>query len=117
MAIHSRVAAKLQDYMVNRNLEALKDLVSIVQAEIQDPSMQEAILTIRMTRSDVEQAVMEDDFLKLPILSVDSDVPVHEDKMVRVICQDQPDESCLIFRVGSLDDNFIKLFPIGGFDE
>jgi hypothetical protein len=103
--------------MVNRNIESLKELVTLLQEEIQDPSMQEAILSIRMTRSDVEQAVLENDFLKLPVVAVDSDVPVHEDKMIRVTCKDQPEDSCLIFRVGSLDGNFIKLFPIGGFDE
>lgn len=116
MAIHVKVAEKLQAYLVNRDLEALGDLINLLQDEARDPSMQEAIIKVDMARADLEQAISEEDYLKLPVELADSDVPVHEDKLVRIICKDQPEDSCMILKVGHLDDKFIKLFPIGGFE-
>jgi len=102
--------------MVNRDVQALEELISVLQDEVKDPSMQVAVLTLKMSQEDVERAIMENDYLKLPVVSVDADVPVHEDKLIRVMCKDQQEGSCLILKVGHLDDNNIKLFPIGGFE-
>lgn len=116
MAIHLRAANLIQQYMVNRDTEALEELISLLQDEVKDPSIQEAVLTLRMTQEDVERAITENDYLKLPVASVDADVLVHEDKLIRVMCKDQQEGSCLILKVGHLDDSYIKLFPIGGFE-
>lgn len=116
MAIHLRAANLIQQYMVNRDIDALEELISILQEEVKEPSMQQAILTLKMPQEDVERALMEEDYLKLPIISVDSDVPVLEDKLIRIMCKDQQENTCLILKVGHLDDSYIKLFPIGGFE-
>ena len=117
MAIHIRVAELLQGYLVNRDLDSLQSLITLLQVEAADPSMQEAILTVPMKKADVERAIFENDYIKLPVGTVDADgVPVHEDKLIRVMCSDQPEDSCMILKVGHLDDQVIKLFPIGGFD-
>ena len=117
MAIHIRVAESLQEYLVNRNLEALQDLITLLQAEAADPSMQEAVLTVPMKKSDIERAIFENDYIKLPVAAVDTGgIRVYEDKLIRVLCSDQPDDSCMILKVGHLDNEVIKLFPIGGFE-
>lgn len=116
MAIHLRAANLIQQYMVNRDTEALEQLISLLQDEVADPSIQAAVLTLKMSQEDVERAIMEEDYLKLPVVSVDADVPVHEDKLIRIMCKNQQEGSCMILKVGHLDDNYIKLFPIGGFE-
>lgn len=115
MAIHLKVGEALEDYLVNRNIDALKNLVKLLETEIADPSMQEAILKVPMTREDIDRAIAENDYLKLPVQSVDAnDVPVYEDKLIRVVCSDQTEGK--ILKVGNLDDKFIKLFPIVGLE-
>jgi len=109
----------MHDYLVNRDLGALHNLVLLLQEEEKDPSMQEAILTVPMKMADVDRVCRTEDYLKLSVEVVDAgELPVHEDKLIRVVCSDQAENTCMILRVTHLDDKVIKLGPpIGGVQE
>jgi len=115
MAIHNKIASAIEVYMVNRDIEALQSVIDIVRDELNDPSIQEAILKVPIDKDSIGRVVFNEGFIRLPVDDVEADGPVYEDKLIRIICTDQPDNSVIILNVGHLDDKFIKLFPIGGF--
>lgn len=106
-------------YFITRETKYLDEAIAMLQGEKDDPCLQEAIMSLQMTMDEVEKVAREEGHISLPTQAngIDADGPVEAGKIIRVICSDQPEESCMLLNVAHLDESKIILVPVGGMTE
>lgn len=115
--LYPNVVSKVEQYMLTCDPAALDELIAILQAEKDLPSIQSAILRVPMASTDFDRASGDVGYIKLSVESVDSDGTIVEDKLIRVYCADAGETPTHICMVAHLDDVFIKLIPVMGVGE
>lgn len=115
MRVLSEVTAKLQDYFIRRDGDSLREAMRMLNAELSDPSLQEAIITVPDSLEAVETTITKNGFLRLTLDEADSDKAVIADKFVRVFsAQDPGQNGCMVLNVAVIDDTQIILVPFMG---
>jgi hypothetical protein len=110
------VTARLQKYYLERNIEALQEIVILVRGEIADPEVQEATITVADSLEAVEKDINSQGFLRITLDDfVDSTGPVIEGQLIRVFSKGQEAaDGCMVLNVAHLDEIQIILVPSGG---
>ena len=115
MKLFNDIAEQLQKYYLGRDFEALHAARELIEAEIDEPQLQEATITIPFEMAVVEQMIKTQGFLRLNLQEGDSSAPVEVDKLVRVFPSDRAEvEGCLVLNVAHIDDLQVVLVPTGG---
>lgn len=118
MKLFNEIAEQLQKYYLERDFKALHAARRLIEAEIDEPQLQEATITIPATMAEAEQTIKTQGFLRLNLQEGDSSAPVEADKLVRVVPSPVAgvDEGCLVLNVAHIDDLQVVLVPTGGPD-
>jgi len=115
MKLFNDIANQVQKYYLERDVEALREVIRLVSAEIDNPELQEAIITIPSKMDEVEQIINSQGFLRLGLDDADSTGPVEQGKLIRLFPADkQAEEGCMVLNVVHIDDTQIILVPSGG---
>jgi len=115
MKLFNDIATQMQKYYLERDFEALHAIAHLVTAEINDPELQESIITIPTKMDLLEQSINSDGFLRMGLDDADSTGPVLAGKLIRVFPQNRnEDDGCMVLNVAHIDDTHIILVPAGG---
>jgi hypothetical protein len=107
----------LQEYYVTRDLDCLRRAIETINAELQNPTLQEHTITLNhLSTTEVKAALVANSgFLRVGIREADSDGLIVADQFVRVYPNDLAnDTECFIFNVAHIDDNYVVLVAVGG---
>ena len=115
MKLFTDVADQLQKYYLGRDFDALHEARRLIEAEIDEPQLQEATITVPIEMAVIEQTIKTQGFLRLSLQEGDSSAPVEVDKLVRVFPSDRAEvEGCLVLNVAYMDGVQVVLVPTGG---
>lgn len=111
------VVDQVNSYFLSKDPEFLAQAIAMLETEKSDPSLQATIITLGSTSmDDVDRAIRDKGCLVLATDAggedINSDGPVSECKIIRVMCENQPPDSCMLFFVAHLDDTKIVLVPV-----
>lgn len=110
----------IQQYYVTRDVECLRKAIETINSEIQIPTLQEHTIRLEhMSVSDVNKALASGNgFLRIGIQDADSSGVIVADKFVRVYPNDlEDDNTCFVFNVAHIDDNYVILVAVGGMSD
>ena len=115
MKLFNDIGTQMQKYYLERDAEALREVIRLVTSEIDNPELQEAIITIPSRMDEVEQVINTQGFLRLGLNDADSTGPVVAEKLIRVFPANREEEDgCMVLNVAHIDDTQIILVPSGG---
>ena len=115
MKLFTDVADQLQKYYLSRDFEALHEARMLIEAEIDEPQLQEATITVPGEMGELEKTINTQGFLRVALNEGDSSGPVQVDKLIRVFSSSQPDaEECMVLNVACIDGVQVVLVPTGG---
>jgi hypothetical protein len=112
------VMGLVQMYYADRNPDNLNEAIKILASEVQEPQLQEAIITVPVEPEKLAVMVRESEgFIKLKMADLEADHPVEAGKLVRVKAKDDLVD---VMAVAHLDSNpetgFIILVPNGAIE-
>jgi hypothetical protein len=126
MQLYNTTAIAVINYSVTRDPKHLSDAIAALQAEIDDPDLQEGMLRLdNMTTAEGQDIMGTLGYLRISTGQITNflwnseEIPeIISDKMIRVVGSDVPIEdkmpkACFIARVGHIDDNLLLLVAVG----
>jgi hypothetical protein len=115
MKLFNDIAAQMQKYYLERDMDALKEVVRLATAELENPELQEVIITIPVKMDEIEQTINNQGYIRLGLNDADSTGPVEQGKLIRLFPADkQEEDGCMVLNVAHIDDTQIILVPSGG---
>jgi len=114
MKLHFEVSAALNAYFVTRDEAHLHQAMADIQAEIDDPVLQESILTLdNLTAKQIEKIIGEVGYLRISTQEVTNSegIPVETDKYIRVMYLGADDQASIILKVAAITNDFLVLVP------
>jgi hypothetical protein len=114
MKLFNDVAAQLQKYYLERNVDALHEVERLVATELTDPELQEAFITLPERLDEIEELINVQGFLRVGLDAGESSGPVVEGKFIRLFSQAESEDGCMVLNVAHIDDTQIIMVPSGG---
>ena len=115
MKLVTDVAACLQRYYLSRDLEALHETRRLIEAEIDEPQLQEATITVPLEMDAIEKTVNTQGFLRIALNEGNSSGPVQVNRLIRVFPSDRTEaDGCMVLNIAYIDGVQVVLVPTGG---
>lgn len=115
MKLFTDVADCLQRYYLTRDFEALHEARMLIEAEINEPQLQEATITLPLEMDVIEKTINAQGFLRVALNEGNSSAPVEVEKLIRVFPSDRPEvDGCMVLNIAYIDGVQVVLVPTGG---
>jgi hypothetical protein len=110
---YNDVVVDLQAYCVTRDRASLSAAITKLQQELDNPTIQGAVIKLPITADEFEQTVTLEGSYKLsPTDSGIIDGPVVAGKFVRLLASDSVEGSALLMTATYVDDKIVVLVPL-----
>ena len=112
MNLYYETKAALQRYMVTRDKSMLDQIIALTNAELDDPTLQECVLTLdNMGLAEADAHLSDNHCIKISTAEVTNSAPVVLGKWVRLLATDQPENTCILLKVAHFDEKVLVLVP------
>lgn len=112
MNLFFEITAGLQRYMVTGDKSMLDQVLALVNAELENPTLQVCVLRLdKMTTAEADARLAEEHYLKLSTDDVTDSAPIEVGKWLRVLATDQPENTCMLLKVAHFDAHHVLLVP------